>query len=191
MYNFFFLTTLGPDIIIKARKRIIHPSYSGPTLRNDIALIVLEEPITLLDETGIICVPPISTTILDESCRTSTLNSNSDYTQIILIDVPIVKKRTCWEKLKSTRLGESFHLHYSFICAGGENYDTCEGDGGSPLVCPIPGQVERYHQIGIASWGIGCGENDIPGVYVNVALYRNWIDKIMIENGFDIYSYRY
>lgn len=66
----------------------------------------------------------------------------------------------------------------SFICAGGEkNRDTCKGDGGSPLVCPIPGYPERYFQIGIVSWGIGCGVNGVPGVYVNVPLYVLWIDK--------------
>merc|ERR1712013_364419 len=33
----------------------------------------------------------------------------------------------------STRLGQKYKLHDSFICAGGVNgKDTCKGDGGSP-----------------------------------------------------------
>lgn len=47
------------------------------------------------------------------------------------------------------------------------------GDGGSPLVCPIPGKHEQYFQSGIVSWGIGCSETN-PGVYVNVAQFRYW-----------------
>lgn len=51
-----------------------------------------------------------------------------------------------------------------------------KGDGGSPLVCPIPGRHEQYYQAGIVAWGIGCNGN-VPGVYVNVPLFRNWIDQ--------------
>lgn len=43
----------------------------------------------------------------------------------------------CQKRLRSTRLGEYFQLHGSFMCAGGElDKDTCTGDGGGPLVCP-------------------------------------------------------
>lgn len=60
---------------------------------------------------------------------------------------------------------------------GGEpGKDTCKGDGGSPLVCPIPGENERFFQSGIVSWGIGCG-GDNPGVYASVARFRTWIDE--------------
>lgn len=48
--------------------------------------------------------------------------------------------------------------------AGGEpGKDTCKGDGGSPLVCPIPGRVDRYYQSGIVAWGIGCADIN-PGM---------------------------
>lgn len=57
-----------------------------------------------------------------------------------------------------------------------------QGDGGSPLVCPLVNDQERYTQAGIVAWGIGCGENNIPGVYANVAAARYWIDQQLIEN---------
>ncbi|KRT79654.1 Trypsin, partial [Oryctes borbonicus] len=180
------------NTVINVKKTILHPSYSNANLRNDIALIILDEPIKLVDNIGLICIPPPSTSLGDVTCTVSTLNGDfDDFNQIILIEIPIVPKQTCLKKLRSTRLGEFFQLHYSFVCAGGQNQDTCEGDGGSPLVCPIAGQPGRFHQTGIVSWGIGCAENNVPGVYVNVALFRDWIDEIMIRNGFDLYSYRY
>ena len=49
-----------------------------------------------------------------------------------------------------TKKGESFELHESFVCAGGspKGGDTCEGDGGGPLVCPAKGSGgDRYIQV--------------------------------------------
>lgn len=37
--------------------------------------------------------------------------------------------------------------------------DTCKGDGGSPLVCPVQGHAGHYYQAGIVAWGIGKKEN--------------------------------
>lgn len=54
------------------------------------------------------------------------------------MELPVVKHKTCQDKLRQTRLGRLFELHRSFMCAGGEaGKDTCKGDGGSPLVCPM------------------------------------------------------
>ena len=49
-------------------------------------------------------------------------------------------------------LGQRFNLHSSFLCAGGCGQDTCNGDGGSPLVCPSKERTEngdpaRYYQV--------------------------------------------
>ncbi|CAO1341783.1 unnamed protein product [Diamesa tonsa] len=86
----------------------------------------------------------------------------------------MISNDVCENKLRETRLGEYFNLHYSFICSGEEEL-ICKGDGGSALVCPIDGQEGYYYQAGIVSWGIGCG-GGIPGVYVKVSQFRNWID---------------
>lgn len=66
-----------------------------------------------------------------------------------------------------------------------------QGDGGSPLVCPIGNERDRYVQAGIVAWGIGCGENQTPGVYANVAHARLWIDHHMTLNNFDKTVYQY
>lgn len=79
--------------------------------------------------------------------------------------------------MRQTRLGGRFILDRSFICAGGEpGKDACEGDGGSPLICEVNG---IWKVAGLVSWGIGCGQPGIPGVYVNVANFRPWIDSIV------------
>lgn len=67
--------------------------------------------------------------------------------------------------------------------------DTCKGDGGSPLVCPVNGKAGHYYQAGIVAWGIGCGEHGTPGVYVNVAKFRNWIDQEIQLKSYNAQSY--
>lgn len=49
-----------------------------------------------------------------------------------------------------------------------------KGDGGSPLVCQL---ANRWFVAGLVSWGIGCGNGNIPGVYVNVANFQPWIQQ--------------
>lgn len=89
----------------------------------------------------------------------------------------MVPRDRCQKVLRDAKLGPRFTLHKSFICAGGEaNKDACKGDGGGPLICPVRGQPDKYEQVGIVSWGLTCGVRDTPGVYVNLGLYRQWID---------------
>merc|ERR1711918_256146 len=47
--------------------------------------------------------------------------------------------------------------------------DTCTGDGGSPLVCPSYQDPDTYIQAGIVAFGVGCGDDGIPGVYSDVS----------------------
>jgi putative cell wall-binding protein len=52
--------------------------------------------------------------------------------------------------------------------------DTCQGDSGGPLLVQ---NGSTWLQVGITSWGAGCGTT-FPGVYVEVPLFRDWIDSI-------------
>lgn len=89
-------------------------------------------------------------------------------------------------------LGPKFPFHSSFLCAGGElGKDACNGDGGSPLMCLIDGTDDVYYQAGIVSWGIGCGNKGLPGVYTNVAAFKSWIDTKLMEKGIAGNTYTY
>ena len=69
------------------------------------------------------------------------------------------------------------------LCAGGASRDTCKGDSGGPLMCPMPdadGQV-RWKVYGITSFGhvAGCGHT--AGVYTKVSGVKSWIDSVIAQ----------
>lgn len=66
------------------------------------------------------------------------------------------------------------------LCAGSptEGKDACPGDSGGP-VTRVQGTSPVL--VGLVSLGIGCGQKNVPGVYVKVSEYRTWIDKAMRE----------
>ena len=47
-----------------------------------------------------------------------------------------------------------------------------QGDGGGPLVCEKDGQ---WFQVGVVSFGIGCGRTNLPGVYTRLSAFDAWI----------------
>lgn len=176
---------------------VIHEKYYSGALHNDFALLLLTEPVILSDNVDTICLPEADAVFDNQRCFASGWGKNvfgkeGNY-QIILkkIELPIISREPCVQALRKTRLGQYFELDESFICAGGEpGKDTCKGDGGSPLVCPLANDPSRYVQAGIVAWGIGCGDNT-PGVYANVALARNWIDEQIALYNFNTNSYKY
>lgn len=69
------------------------------------------------------------------------------------------------------------------ICArGNATTDACQGDSGGPLARNRNG---RKTVIGLVSYGLGCGMDDIPGVYVDIRAYRDWIEgaKVAAKDG--------
>jgi len=59
------------------------------------------------------------------------------------------------------------------ICAGGGDVDSCQGDSGGPLVA-LDG-AGRPYQIGLVSWGRGCGEQGWPGIYTRLSAHADWL----------------
>ncbi|XP_058055698.1 phenoloxidase-activating factor 2-like [Anopheles bellator] len=161
----------------------VHPNFTVANLRNDIAVLRLSTVVNL-GVTPTIATACLSTaSFVGNRCWVSGWGRN-DFTsgayQAIPkeVDVPIVASANCQTALRTTRLGPNFVLDpTSFLCAGGEQgKDACTGDGGSPLVCASSG---RWYVVGLVAWGIGCGSNGIPGVYVNVTSYIPWITTIL------------
>ena len=54
----------------------------------------------------------------------------------------------------------------------GDGLDTCQGDSGGPLSVQHKTRLDALNQVGIVSWGYGCGG---IGIYTRVSTYYNWI----------------
>ena len=68
----------------------------------------------------------------------------------------------------------SSYFNSLMVAAGKEGKDTCQGDSGGPMFAKVS---SSYRQIGITSFGIGCGADGFPGVYteVNASPIRSFI----------------
>ncbi|CAG5025665.1 unnamed protein product [Parnassius apollo] len=162
----------------------VHPLYYAGTLDNDLAILKLEHLVdwTKYPHISPACLPDKYTEYAGQRCWTTGWGKDAfgDYGkyQNILkeVDVPILAHAQCQQQLKQTRLGYNYELNPGFICAGGEEgKDACKGDGGGPLVCERSG---TWQLVGVVSWGIGCGQAGVPGVYVKVAHYLDWIAQV-------------
>ncbi|KAL2078792.1 hypothetical protein ACEWY4_026477 [Coilia grayii] len=67
------------------------------------------------------------------------------------------------------------------LCAGdlAGKKDACQNDSGGPLVCRPErgGAAGGFVQVGIVSYGYGCGRKGFPTVYTNVTSYLPFIRK--------------
>ncbi|CAK9800421.1 Phenoloxidase-activating factor 2 (Fragment) [Anthophora quadrimaculata] len=165
---------------------VIHDKYYAGALYYDFAILILSEPMNLMENVDVACLPDRNAVFDGSRCFASGWGKDvfgqKGHYQVILkkVQLPVVPHAQCQENLRKTRLGKYFVLHDTFMCAGGESgIDTCKGDGGSPLVCPLQTSPGTYLQAGIVAWGIGCGDDGTPGVYANVATARDWIDEQM------------
>ncbi|EDV57538.1 phenoloxidase-activating factor 2 [Drosophila erecta] len=189
-------------IVLRAAARIVvHPGFNILTGVNNIALIVLAASFGIRPHIAPICWPTPGVSFDQERCLVAGWGQRNPhattYTQKQKkIELPILSRPVCEDLLRSTRLGGSFSLDPSLLCAGGEKgRDACRGDGGSPLMCPIPGQPALYEFVGIVNSGLSCGQQNVPAFYTNISHMRPWIERHLNDElnkpykTFPIYTY--
>jgi len=162
----------------------IHERFYAGSLHNDIALLRLENKIHWdeVPHVAPICLPrPQEIPHPGTKCWVTGWGKDAflrqgDYQAILQeVDVHVVDSNQCEYSLRHAGLGKRFRMHHGWLCAGGEaGKDACSGDGGGPLVCGVD-SGDGATLAGLVSWGVGCGEAGVPGVYTNIANYVNWI----------------
>ena len=170
-----------------------HPQFNAGRLDNDIAILYTERNIEINSSPYVntACLPSCDNQFdflfsngTGVRCHVAGWGKDEVDGQFQNIQrkvaVPLVPDSRCNSDIRQALnnerqgLGNRFQLDPSEICAGGEiGKDACTGDGGSPLVCQA--QSGRWTVVGLVSWGIGCA-SDLPGVYVDIAHYRDWIN---------------
>jgi len=164
---------------------VVHPGFNNSTLVHDIALLRLEKPAKRKQNIDVVCMPKPSDFLSEGNdssvkCYVTGWGRRSETSEHSLvlkeIQVPLWNHDSCNGALQA-QFGPAYILPTTTICAGAEGRDACDGDGGGPLVCEKGGQ---WYQMGIVSFGIGCGRRNVPGVYTSVKEYSDWIEDIIL-----------
>merc|ERR1712086_174352 len=106
-----------------------------------------------------------------------TLKSDGKLPDILqYVNVPLMTNADC----DKTGYGTS-RIKPSMVCAGYAKggKDSCQGDSGGPLVVPKSSSDDTAIIYGVVSWGAGCAEPNMPGVYARVTKFVDWIKKNM------------
>ncbi|XP_006608287.2 proclotting enzyme-like [Apis dorsata] len=152
----------------------IHPDFDTATYENDIAMIKMHRPTIFDSYIWPVCLPPIGQSFENESAIVTGWGTRyyggPASTVLMEVGVPV------WPRDRCTR---SFvqRIPNTTICAGSYEGggDSCQGDSGGPLLHQL--ENGRWVNIGIVSWGIGCGNRGVPGIYTRVNFYFDWILK--------------
>ncbi|ROT84439.1 Trypsin-1 [Penaeus vannamei] len=166
----------GPTAIVRrsVESIVVHPNYSSSTLDNDIALMKLSEKVDF--GTGIkpVCLPSPSADFTGQSATAVGWGTSSfGGSQLEIaneITVPIRTQAECTAVYSNHITGNMF---CAGLAAGGK--DSCQGDSGGPLTLEA---ADGSHSLaGVVSWGSGCADPGVYGVYTDVRNYIGWIQE--------------
>ena len=185
---------IDPKSLHRVSTAIAHPQWNINTMENDIALLKLTEPAVrssavplLLSPDARLENPPAKVVVTGWGQTRDIVEQGGGYidvvtqkpirpedvlsTRLMEVELPLVATDQC--RASNHELPAS--IDHRNLCAGVPEggKDDCHGDSGGPIVGrDIRGQ---WVQIGIVSWGIGCGRPGHPGVYTRVSAFADWI----------------
>jgi len=152
-------------------KVTIHPNYNNNKVLNDIAILELDRPVT--------AIKPIA---MESGTFKSggdakvlgwgVINAKNEAMARVLQEgtVSMVTKEDCISNYKYSKRD----IKAGMMCAYASGRDGCQGDSGGPLFAVGSGKVT-----GIVSWGEGCAKKNYPGVYTEIAYFKDWMTTIM------------
>ncbi|KAK1881028.1 Serine protease 27 [Dissostichus eleginoides] len=141
--------------------RVVIPSgYSEPHNGKDMALVKLSSPVTWSDYVRPVCLPDSGTLFPGGlPCFVTGWGNVRDNVPLQgvgtlqEVEVPIISQSSCQEMYQT-------HL-------------TEQGDSGGPLVCKMVNGT--WVQAGVVSFGLGCAQENQPGVYARLTSYSSFI----------------
>lgn len=151
------------------RSIVSHPRYVKGNEAYDLALLELAKPVT---GTAAVKMPTAGTdALLRPGAQATVIGWGNTDTEVPSfpdrlrgVNVPLLSHAEC----TATYPGYNKAVN---VCAGVESKDSCQGDSGGPLFRKVAG---RTYQIGIVSYGDGCGEQGAPGVYTSTSSKKLW-----------------
>ncbi|XP_076308429.1 serine proteinase stubble-like [Tachypleus tridentatus] len=179
-YDFSSVLEPFPFVERRAERKVVHPKYNLFTYENDLALVKLNEPVEFRPHIAPICLPHGNEDLEGHNATITGWGRLSEGgilpSMMQELQMPIVSNTKCTNMFLAA--GRREYIPGTFMCAGYEDggRDSCQGDSGGPV--QVQREDGRWFLAGIISWGIGCGEPNLPGVSTRISKFKDWI----IEN---------
>ncbi len=161
---------------IRVKTIIRHPKYIPNKNAYDIALLELEHPST--QEPVILFAGgsggDLPQSLVGEPATVigwGSTSGNYGYPQKLQqVTIPIVDHALCVAVYSPGTINESM------LCAGYPEggKDSCAGDSGGPLMVFRDGE---WVEVGIVSWGEGCAQPDLFGVYSRISAFVDFLKE--------------
>ncbi|EGQ7642426.1 trypsin-like serine protease [Vibrio cholerae] len=161
---------------IRVKQIYVHQDYAYASGGNDIAVLELESAPRLTQFTSIATAADFNRinngdllTVIGFGTRKEENGVKSDApTKLHQVDVPFVQIEEC-----RTKGGSYARQGDGVFCAGTAGKDSCSGDSGGPVFFRTN---HGLTQMGVVSWGDGCGRSDKPGVYTKLSAFDTWLN---------------
>ncbi|KAI9546219.1 hypothetical protein NQZ68_028634 [Dissostichus eleginoides] len=164
----------GPNLnkVSKAIDKIIlHPLYNFIDDDNDMALLKLSSPVNFTDYIQPVCLASANSTFYTGVSSwvvgfRATSSGGPDADTLQEVRVPVMGNKECKCAYP--------YITDNMICAGfrAGGKESCQEDSGGPMMIK-KGSV--WVQSGVVSFGKGCTLPNVPGVYVRVSQFEDWI----------------
>ncbi|XP_026571740.1 LOW QUALITY PROTEIN: serine protease 55 [Pseudonaja textilis] len=159
---------------------IIHEDFNSTSLRNNIALILLDSPISFSEKTTPICLPLLQDLSVWQDCWVATwktvMADDVEKLTHILMKVALIDRDVCSKEIQGL-------IGNVFGAVSKENVEeNCEMESGSPRFCDS-GSNMKWFVVGIASWGGNCDPEGSLTIYTAVFSYLDWIQKATAQEG--------
>ncbi|KAK7072085.1 Testisin [Halocaridina rubra] len=162
-----------PNVIAIASSSVTtHPDYDDISQNNDIALVYLGQDVTFNNRIKPICLSQAGDFVAGDKLVTTgwgvTESGGEVSSKLREVSLDAISNSEC-----SSLYQNSFTITSNMICTLTPSKDACQGDSGGPLIRQL--QDGTWVQVGIVSFGLGCGEATNPGVFAKVSNYIDWI----------------
>uniref|UniRef100_A0A667GLL0 tryptase n=1 Tax=Lynx canadensis TaxID=61383 RepID=A0A667GLL0_LYNCA len=173
------------SVVVPVRDIIVHPQLSVVgTIQKDLALLQLLYPVNFTMTIQPICIPQKTFRVeTGTTCWVTGWGRKEEYGGDLItsvlheVDQDIIHHEKCNEMIQKAMKTTRNVVLEGMLCGyKGAGKDSCQGDSGGPLVCKFK---DTWVQVGLVSWGLGCGRGNVPGVYTDIAAYSKWIVEVI------------
>ncbi|KAL6458957.1 hypothetical protein MHYP_G00324290 [Metynnis hypsauchen] len=166
------------SIAIAPAKIIIHELWDSIRIRNDIALIKLQNPVQFSDTIQAACLPeagqilpnnyPCYATYWVRRVTGGPISAILKQTLVLVVDHSICRQSDWWGNVVTEKM----------LCV--KRYDlltSCTGESGGPLNCQRSDGTWDIQGVKMFSSSLSCNLPSKPTVFTRVASYIDWINK--------------